>query len=74
MTNVPIDFDLDEIKSKDDYNKDQLKALFTKLQMKSILDKLSNGKSNIVGHIVETERFLLTYIKPWQKFTFNEVK
>ncbi|MDM0524524.1 DNA polymerase I [Clostridium perfringens] len=44
MTNVPIDFDLDEIKSKDDYNKDQLKALFTKLQMKSILDKLSNGE------------------------------
>lgn len=44
MTNVPIDFDLDEIKSKDDYNKDQLKVLFTKLQMKSILDKLSNGE------------------------------
>lgn len=44
MTNVPIDFDLDEIKSNDDYNKDQLKALFTKLQMKSILDKLSNGE------------------------------
>lgn len=44
MTNVSIDFDLDEIKSKDDYNKDQLKALFTKLQMKSILDKLSNGE------------------------------
>ena len=44
MTNVPIDFDLDEIKSKDDYNKDQLKALFTRLQMKSILDKLSNGE------------------------------
>ncbi|MFR4052740.1 MAG: 5'-3' exonuclease H3TH domain-containing protein, partial [Clostridium perfringens] len=44
MTNVPIDFDLDEIKSKDDYNKDQLKALFTKLQMKSILDKLSKGE------------------------------
>ena len=34
----------------------------------------NSGKSNIVGHIVETERFLLTYIKPWQKFTFNEVK
>ncbi len=30
MTNVPIDFDLDEIKSKDDYNKDQLKAFIYK--------------------------------------------
>lgn len=38
-----------------------------KTQMKN------SGKSNVVGHIVETERFLLTYIKPWQKFTFNEV-
>lgn len=44
MTNVPIDFDLEEIKSKDEYSRDQLKALFTKLQMKSILDKLSNGE------------------------------
>lgn len=44
MTDVPIEFNLDEIKSKDDYNKDELKALFTKLQMKSILEKLSDGE------------------------------
>ncbi|WP_300347388.1 DNA polymerase I [Clostridium sp.] len=44
MTNVPIDFNLDEIKSKEEYNKDELKALFTKLQMKSIIDKLSDGE------------------------------
>lgn len=44
MTDVPIDFNLDEIKSKEDYNKDELKALFTKLQMKSILEKLSDGE------------------------------
>ena len=34
----------------------------------------NSGKSNVVGHIVEAERFLLSYIKPWQKFTFYEVK
>lgn len=33
----------------------------------------NSGKSNVVGHIVEAERFLLEYIKPWQKFTFYEV-
>lgn len=44
MTDVPIEFNLDEIKSKEDYNKDELKALFTKLQMKSILEKLSDGE------------------------------
>lgn len=44
MTNVPIEFNLDEIKSKDQYNKNELKALFTRLQMKSIIDKLSDGE------------------------------
>lgn len=33
----------------------------------------NSGKSNVVGHIVEAERFLLEYIEPWQKFTFYEV-
>lgn len=33
----------------------------------------NSGKSNVVGHIVEKELFLLDYIKPWQKFAFYEV-
>lgn len=37
--------------------------------------KIKNcGKSNVVGHIVEEELFLLDYIKPWQKFMFHEIK
>ncbi|WP_407390808.1 DUF871 domain-containing protein [Carnobacterium jeotgali] len=31
----------------------------------------NSGKSNIVGHIVEEEQFLLDYLKPWQKFQFK---
>lgn len=34
----------------------------------------NSGKSNVVGHIIEDERFLIHYIKPWQKFVFQEVK
>lgn len=34
----------------------------------------NSGKSNVVGHIVERECFLIDYIKPWQKFRFQEVK
>ena len=33
----------------------------------------NSGKSNVVGHIVEDELFLLDYIKPWQKFVFKKV-
>lgn len=40
MTEVPIDFDLDDIKSQENYNREELKKLFFKLQMKSLLAKL----------------------------------
>lgn len=33
----------------------------------------NSGKSNVVGHIVEQELFLIDYIKPWQKFVFKKV-
>lgn len=33
----------------------------------------NSGKSNVVGHIVEDELFLLDYVKPWQKFVFKKV-
>ena len=29
------------------------------------------GKTNVVGRIVEEEKFLLDYIKPWSKFGFK---
>ena len=34
-------------------------------------DMINTGKSNVVGHIVEEEIFLLDRIKPWQKFEFS---
>ena len=40
MTEVPIDFDLEDIKSQDSYNREELKKMFFKLQMKSLLAKL----------------------------------
>ncbi|GFZ31682.1 DNA polymerase [Clostridium zeae] len=39
-TEVPIEFDLDEIKSNENYDKEGLRKLFFKLQMKTLLDKL----------------------------------
>ena len=40
MTEVPIEFDLDDIKSQENYNREELKKMFFKLQMKSLLSKL----------------------------------
>ena len=40
MTEVPIDFDLEDIKSQENYNRDELKKLFLKLGMKSLLAKI----------------------------------
>lgn len=31
----------------------------------------NSGKSNVIGHVVEEEQFLLDYLKPWQKFQFK---
>ena len=40
MTEVPIEFDLEDILSQENYNKEELKKLFFKLGMKSLLAKL----------------------------------
>lgn len=40
MTEVPIDFDLDEIKSQQGYNREKLTKLLFKLQLKSLIAKL----------------------------------
>ncbi|CAM4234351.1 DUF871 domain-containing protein [Erysipelothrix aquatica] len=34
-------------------------------------DMVNTGRSNVVGHVVEEEVFLLDKIKPWQKFEFT---
>jgi DNA polymerase I len=40
ITNVPVDIDLDSIKSKDSFDLDALRQMFFRLQFKSLLDKL----------------------------------
>ncbi|VYT92617.1 DNA polymerase I [Clostridium tertium] len=46
ITEAPIEFDLDEIKSQDNYNYEELKRFFFKLQMKSMIDKLPVSKGS----------------------------
>lgn len=46
VTEVPIDFNLEEIKSQDSFDKEGLKKMFFKLQMKSMLDKLPKDEED----------------------------
>lgn len=46
VTEVPIDFNLEEIKNQDSFDKEELKKIFFKLQMKSMLDKFSKDEEN----------------------------
>ncbi len=40
----------------------------------ALKDMDNSGRTNIVGNIIEEEIYLLDYIKPWQKFKFEESK
>ena len=66
VTEVPIDFDLDEIKSQESYDKEGLKKLLLKLQMKSMIDKLPKG-DNIDEESIE-EVIDITYINSSKSF------
>lgn len=49
-------------------------SLYTRYAGELQLARLSmenTGKTNVVGHVVEEELFLLDLIKPWQKFKFR---
>lgn len=45
VTNVPIYINLDDIKSKDNYDEGALKKLFMRLQFKSLIDKIKSPKN-----------------------------
>lgn len=40
----------------------------------ALTDMKNSGKSNVVGHIREEERFILDALKPWQKFRLRKAK
>jgi DNA polymerase-1 len=55
MTEVPIDIDLEEIKSKENYDREKLKKLLFRLGLKNMLAKLSDGEEDVEDNIeVET--------------------
>ena len=40
----------------------------------ALADMENSGKSSVVGHVPEIEHFLLDTIRPWQRFSFREVR
>ena len=58
MTEVPIEIDLDEIKSRDNYDKESLKKLLVRLGLKKLMTKLCNDseeekEDNIVVEVID---------------------
>ncbi|WP_139905186.1 DNA polymerase I [Clostridium thermarum] len=47
MTDVPIEINLDEIKSKDSYNLEGIRKFFFRMQFKSLLDRLPSEDVNV---------------------------
>ena len=45
--NVPMEFDLEDIKSNEKYNKEELKKIFFKLQMRSLVKKLGEDEEEV---------------------------
>lgn len=37
----------------------------------ALCDMKNTGKTNVVGRVVKEERFLIDYVKPWQKFVLT---
>jgi DNA polymerase-1 len=58
ITDVPVEMDLDDIKSKDNYDADGVKQMFYKLQFKSLLDKIPDSDKAAV----KTEEKDLSFI------------
>lgn len=56
VTDVPIEIDMDSIKSKEKYDIDGIRKLFFRLQFKSLLDKLPVESSEADGAQTETAR------------------
>lgn len=52
MTEVPIDINLDEIRSRENYDREKLRKLLFRLQMKTLLNKLSEGEEEEEDNIV----------------------
>ncbi|WP_196001603.1 DNA polymerase I [Clostridium sp. 1001271B_151109_B4] len=55
MTEVPIDFDLEDIKSQENYKREELKKLFFKLGMKSLLAKLPGDDLEVEEEVAKIE-------------------
>lgn len=62
-TDVPIEMDLDSIKSKDNYDAEGVRRLFTKLQFKSLIDKMLVGENSNQDVYADEDEIQVSYVK-----------
>jgi hypothetical protein len=66
-------FNTPDIKKGDILIESSLYARYAGELQVALLPMKNSGKTNVVGHVVEEEVFLLDLIKPWQKFKFHSI-
>lgn len=66
-------FNIDNINKGDIIIETSLYAHYAGELQLALLPMENSGKTNVVGSVTKEDQVLLPYIKPWQKFTFNEV-
>ena len=73
VTDVPIEINLDDIKSKDNYDESALKKLFMRLQFKSLIDKIKLPKNQDSGEsFKDTLKFeLASDLEKLKKVVYN---
>ena len=70
ITEVPVELDLEDIKSKDAFDKEAIKKMFYKLQFKSLVDKIPVHE--IEESTEETENSF--EVETREEFSFKELK
>lgn len=71
MTEVPIEFDLEDIRSNENYNRAELRKLFVKLQMKSLVEKFSADESETEETKVEVHASNVDTIESFAEMVSN---
>ncbi|WP_234121489.1 DNA polymerase I [Clostridium hydrogenum] len=67
MTNVPVEIDLDAIRSKEEFDSSAVREIFLKLQFKTLLDKIPEVAEERVNHSLEVNYTTIEDLAEFEK-------
>lgn len=67
MTNVPVEIDLDAIRSKEEFDSSAVREIFLKLQFKTLLDKIPEVAEEKVNHSIDVNYTTIEDLDEFEK-------